>query len=914
MGNILGAAFGLGARDVGLNASLGAVTKNLESINGLLDEQNKKGGLLAKVWGSVRKKVTDFNVASIAGNMRTLAGETGNLSNSIESMAVSYQQAAKPIIASMKLSDDEVRKMTGRATSMAIALNTSADAVAETFKAIHDAGAPARAAIDAMGMSEKEWVKVTQTTGVTMQDFSGIMGDMVASWGASPKQAADMVDNLMAIGVAAKIGTSAIKGAKQQLDALDAVFEQLPPSMARSADEIQNLMESTYKLAGAFREMGETEEQATQLGQDTAKMFADQAVMIEKLYRIGGEGDLSRSPLFKFISMLGVGTEEARAIVDEGSRDVVKGVSRINDIFRKMGGKESPQVQYALAELNKEMGQSAAGLGWLASNLDVGSKSLAAMRKMTVDGEKALKKYGNQAYSTGRTLQDQFDLARESFDTQLRRISRANVKGLVGEQTAAYKRVGKEFRGLASDETWGSLVKSLSVFKQMGLKGLMLDVAKGVGGKDSIRGATEMGVKLDTVLGVARQLGDELGPAMEILGKFGPLGMMGGGLAAWFAIDKEQQDRIKKMVAPIFEWMGTKIKETYRSLIDPEMIDKMVSQAGNLMKRVINTAIEWGEIGKKIFGSIPWRKMADELVMALGEAFKGSKFGTITGIEKAAHEAATRLSESAIKDTNKKIAEEDAKFVSYLRKRVEEDKKEIADLSVEISKLDERFFSGLMSEQEWTAATILKKEDLERLVSEVAENGKMIAEQVGAGIVSGAPAIEEGMSEAILKAADQLPQSEPKEGPMAGSFLRDSGYEMMMLIGDGIQEAEEEFKGMFGRSLDNSVMTTLEEYDHKIHEWSKKKSLIRSVAAQMVKDFGGNLNFGTIRADGVELNAKKTFEAALEVPGLAGVIAAIVSNGHQDRVLLKSIADDVRVMANSPLSGGVAGTMAVLPS
>jgi hypothetical protein len=120
------------------------------------------------------------------------------------------------------------------------------------------------------------------------------------------------------------------------------------------------------------------------------------------------------------------------------------------------------------------------------------------------------------------------------------------------------------------------------------------------------------------------------------------------------------------------------------------------------------------------------------------------------------------------------------------------------------------------------------------------------------------------------------------------------------------------------QTLDDSVIATFEEYGAKMEEMSRTKPLLRSIAAQMVKDFGGQLDLGSIQVEGGgELSAKQTFEAALNVPGLAGVIAAIASDGHKTRVLLKKIWEDTHVIAESDLvknsKVNSSGQLAVLP-
>lgn len=599
----------------------------------------------------IQKRVQQFNVASIAKSMRTLSGETGNLTNALEAEAVQNAKAAKPIIATMNLSAAEMKKLTSKASGMAVALNSDAASIAETLKAIETAGEPAKKALDAMGMSEKDWQKVVETTGIGMQDYVAMLGDMTASWGMSSEQAGDTMNNMVAMGKKVGVGTEALKGMKTQLDEVGSVFKDLPPNMARSADEIQSLMESGVRLSGVFKQMGKTEEEAVAAGNATAKMFAEQAVMVEKLYAVGGEGALDDSPMFKFLTQLGKSSEEARKILAVGSRDAVAGTQMISDVFNQLGGKDSPQVQYALNKLSNSLGDSAGGLEYLVQSMDVGRSALSQMSQVTVDGSNALKQYGKDAFSTGRTLQDTYDLAQQQFETQFRSIARKQVRGLAGEQIKAFKDAGKELKVLGSDKTWGPLIKSMSLFDQMGVGGLGLAFLDEKAGKGAVREAAKMGHEVKLIMDMVGKVGDEISPLMEMIGMLGPLGplLAGGGIAALFLMDeKSQRDilggfydtfaKIKDQATAILKkipWddimKGLKsaaltawnwIKAKWKGLVDDGTVDEIKSKIGGAVTSAFDAAgnqIDWKGLGTKILDTL--KKVVGGLWDAVGEEF-----------------------------------------------------------------------------------------------------------------------------------------------------------------------------------------------------------------------------------------------------------------------------------------------------
>jgi hypothetical protein len=876
----LGISYAFGARDTGQKAAFQGAEKNLDTLNDLMDEQNDKGEKSSKIWGKIRDRVRDFNIADIASNVRSLTGETGQLTNGLESMAVQAQTAAKPILAQMNLTAEQHRKMMGKVTSMNVGLNVSADAIAETLRAIHTAGKDSAAGIDAMSMSEKEWVKVTQTTGVSMQDYRAVLGNMIASWGASPEAAAEMVNSMMAVGKAAGVGTVGIKSMKSQMDAVDTAFERLPPSVARSADEIKSLMVSTVALSGAFKELGETDEKAMDLAQATGQMFAEQTVAIKRAEL--GLGSYEDSPLFKWLTMLGVGTKDAIDIIDEGSRDAVKGSLRIQEAMQQGIARGTIQAESALSGLNEALGQGAGGLAYLVGNLDRGAAALNKVNGLTVDSTNALKKYGDQAFSTGRTLQEQFDLAKELFDTRIRGISNKDVKEFVGYQRKAYSELGKDIIELGSDSTWGPLVKSLSLFKKMGLRGLFLGLTKEIGGKGAAKDAAKMGVIMDTVLGTAQQLGNELGPLMQILGQFGPLGTVAGGVAAWFMLDDRQREQIWKTIEPLFDWIGNKLRGLFDELTKSDMAVSFASS----IRGIIDTAIDWGGIGARLIGSIDWQSIADNFTIALAKAFGAD---SVVG---------SLFQEPALEATKRQIGasiEEDAKrYLGDLGRA----KQAMTKSEEALAAFEQKYFTGEIGEDVYQqgmsgleAAIQNAREDIE-----FASSGLMDA--MAAGVRDGEQLLSESMVTTIQHAiANKLPHSDPEDGPLSNQFLPTAGQQMIDMIADGMFESQPYLKGTVSQILEDSVVKTFEEYQAKMEELSQQKSLLMGVASDIVRSFGGEIK--SAEFEGETINVEKRLETMINIPGMAGVVAAIVKTGADQQVILKKIYQESKRTADN---------------
>ena len=1037
--SFLGISFQMGAADAGMKKASASASKNLDKINKLLDDQvkvieelkkefsdasdevkdfgdntedaAKKGeggfkrfaGGVKKAMKSVQDRVMKFNIANIAQNIQSLAGESGNLTNNLEGTMVSFIQTTKPIAAELNLSGKEMKKFASRAAGMAYGMNTSADAVAQTMKSIHLANKGAKDALDEMGMSTKDWVKVVQTTNVPMQDYTAILGDMTTSWGASPKEAAKMLDNLMAIGKVAGTGTGAIKNAKVQLDQLGEVFKDLPPSMARSADEITGLMESSARMSGVFRQMGDTQEEAISKANTVARMFAEQAVHVEKALAIGDERAIADNPLIKFLTQLGIGFDEARNIVLTGSKDTVKGMQKINELYARFGDNATPQVQRALAGLSGALGEGAAGLSYLAQNTTKGTAALAEMAKISVDGSGALKKFGKDAYSSGLTLQQTYDRAREAFDTTIRSIARKQVVGLVQNQIAGMREAGKEIKALGSDETWGPFINALSQFKQMGMSGLFASLSQslGIGAKNS----SKFGAKVGLILGTLKDFGSELAPVMQMIGMFGPLGI-GAGIAGVMALSPDARNGIIDTVKGIWEKISSKVdfgemwkrikdgfsqifdyvKIGLRKLVDAGVIHDIVEGLSSAFGFVVDnfpwqrlmegitfvvgrlaialSKLDWAPIITNLVGSL--KDVVGAILEGVGEAFGvggqiaagfigvaslggGAFMSVLNGpagilalsalagaaLGKAAGDLIIpHISGAGIEGRGEGIVQgfSGAKKGVYdmmAAQHPEKLAKNIEDLKAAIKwESEEAWFPD--TEQLEKMSVILKQmkdaqnafavanqsanvEGLGNVAEGLMGSSTMMSPEEVEGVLLGGQSVADewvkGLTEKLTdkktqdgvdKAVEDVSTSirtggsPPETGPLSGEKEQNAAYmgarSIMEQFALGITDSTDMVRMAVEDALDNSVIIALDTYAAKMKELASQKTFLADVAKAMVRDITG----AQIESDDKEanVNVKKSFETAMNLPGLAAVVLAVSNEGAATRKMLKLILEE----------------------
>jgi len=202
--------------------------------------------------------------------------------------------------------------------------------------------------------------------------------------------------------------------------------------------------------------------------------------------------------------------------------------------------------------------------------------------------------------------------------------------------------------------------------------------------------------------------------------------------------------------------------------------------------------------------------------------------------------------------------------------------------------------------------------DTEALQEKAKVGGTAVLGSWGAGVKEGTPDALTEIYGAMGILAKPFGGSLPEDGPLKdGERSFKCGRSVMESFANGMYEAKDFVADTVAMVLDDAVIGTLDTYATKMEELAAGKSLLKGVARKMVQDMGGDVKMGSVEIDGVNLDAEQTFEAAMSLPGLASVVAAIASDGHKTRVVLKKIQEDtsgILAMGNaSPGAGSSAG-------
>jgi hypothetical protein len=561
----LGFAFSFGARDDGMGRAMGSALDSITKINKGLATQNglaagnKLAGALKAVAGGagkaamgvggmakglagafsrgVQNRVNSFNLASMAQNIRGLTEDSGDLSTSMESIGASYAQQARPALAMMGATGAELKKLTGQASGMAYGMNVGVETVVKTMGALRNAGAASKSVFDALGMSTQEFVKLAEGTGMATEQLGALGGDLVASWGFTGKQAKQTLEYMVAMGNQGGIGAQMFTQMGDQMGGLNTILAKQVATHMRSAAEIQSTVQASVRLAGAYHQMGLSGEEASKAASETSNKFLEWQVAVERAQL--GLGEMPE--IFTKLSALGMGTEEAMRMIALGSQDSAAGMAEMGK-WMKVAQASGKQLDAAvLGDLTETFGEAGSNAVYLAMSTTQGATALEKMSTATVKADGALKKFANDSYSSGRTLQEGLDMARESFRMQMRSITRPEVIKFVNEEKAALRELGKEAKLMGSDATWGPMLKTFSVFDQMGAKGVFLHFGKQLGWD------TKKLQRISIVAGTAAdgfmKMQQGIAPLMETVG-MGGIAAPVAGIAAWFMMPQDQRDKL----------------------------------------------------------------------------------------------------------------------------------------------------------------------------------------------------------------------------------------------------------------------------------------------------------------------------------------------------------------------------------
>lgn len=396
--------------------------------------------------------------ARVGNQLHRLTSEGINLTNSLEGEAVGLGQTARQIGANMGYLGDSLRRVTGRATGMAMGLNIGAD---EAVRAIQ-AWEQETAALGATGLeSERDVARLNAALGVDAGMLRNVTGEMEAL-SFSPAMIRQVTSSLVEFGTQ----TNDVAAALNQLPALAQTMERRR-ILGDSPEQMQQFVVDTAAAATALYSVTHDSERAMQAAQELGQTMTDARHQFHGMFA----GVQTELPGFiQNFSIVSGSVDEAFEVMQQGPGGLIEGLARLTDATRRGGGDVGQMLSFMQQRMQETLPESSQMIQLLFETLGDGSEdAVTALMQSVRTADHSLGELARSAHSTGRTLDEMFERMRAGFQTAFRRIARPAVRDFVRDTGRELQRLRRSMSEAAnSGGALGTAMETLSLASQIG--------------------------------------------------------------------------------------------------------------------------------------------------------------------------------------------------------------------------------------------------------------------------------------------------------------------------------------------------------------------------------------------------------------------------------------------------------------
>lgn len=544
-------------------------------------------------------------------------GEAGqHLTTGLEAEMAGMAKTARASAVNMGLMGKDVGKFTGKVAGMAKGLNidvgTAADATWGWSKAMEE--------LRAVGIrSATDLAKLSEVTGLNTKEFALSLKSMRAQFQMTDKDMQQVVGSFTSLGQA----TGDVGGALGHLPAMMDLISRHSVSMGKklSPAQLADYAAQTAAVAAGFGKLGKTQTQAM----DIAMKLSDQLVSSQENTQNMFTG--TSDELDQFTERLSITTGDTQAafkLMSSGPQKMIQSIARMLMRAKKDGKKVTEVMGFMAGNLRGVLGdQVTADLVTMFDNAD---ESLLKTMGDTKAAVTPLHKLGDAGFSTGRTLEEAYQLMQDSAISRFRAISNVGGK-FVKDSGAEFKKWGDAMAKIAKEGgPMGALVKKMSEINVIGIKALLPETLRPM--------AAVFGTMTAQIMPTIGALG-ALGFRFTML--LSPVGLIVAGLTAFGVMLLDARMKTKSWGKALGTVL-TKVKHGAKVFVD--WVKKKWDQAINFMSGFANNFakaakdIDWKQIFTNMFAHIRngvrvaakfVEDAAKDLWSIITDAFSGSK-------------------------------------------------------------------------------------------------------------------------------------------------------------------------------------------------------------------------------------------------------------------------------------------------
>lgn len=569
--------FGRRAKDIRkgqevIAGGFGEIKEVVRKLNQIL-KVNKLQGLISAIsLGTLGK---------ISGALGGLGSEGMNLTTSLEAMGVANEKSAKQTAVNLGLTGKEMKKVSAQASSMAISLNIGAEQATQSIVAFNRQAE----LMGAVGIkSASDLAKLSEVTGLNAKAFGEQLQQM-KSLGLASEDINGVVASFTSMGQA----TRDVGGALSSLPEMLKNIQTKSALMGRELDpkQLAAFARQTASLAAGLGKFGLSADEARSISMGLADAQVGAQKEFANLFAGVGEGLPS---FMKELAIFGGDFDSAMDLMSQGPAGLVEGLDQVVKNAEKSGADMDQVMNFLRARLEKA---GIANADVLVNFLAKGSEEAKGQMKITEKATESVAKLGKEGFSTGRTLAESFDLAKESAIAHFRASGKAS-KTFLKDFTDSASKFNKILDETSKDGgPLGQFVDKLRDVHRLGAAGLLPKEMQGAG---ILLGeiVRQLGPMLGLIGGAILffpGLTAVLGPVVSILGLFA-INLFKAKLAGedWSTAFQTAFNETGKTLRKGIDFMVM----AFHKLV--EVAPAVLSTIGNALVDIFNS-IDWSKVG-----------------------------------------------------------------------------------------------------------------------------------------------------------------------------------------------------------------------------------------------------------------------------------------------------------------------------
>jgi phage-related protein len=400
---------------------------------------------------------------AIAEHIHGIATQGGELTTSLEAQGAQMAKTARAAAVNMGLMGKDAVQFTSKVSGMALGLNIDVNAAADATYAWQHSMESLRA----VGIkSAEDLAKLSEVTGVNAKEFGKSMEKMRKQFHFADKDISQVVSSFVSFGQA----TGNVGGALADLPGMMDLLSRHAASMGKAMkpDQLADFAAQTAAVAAGLGKMGHSQEQAKEIAMKLADTLVGEQENMQNMF--SGTSD----ELGAFTENLAISTgdvQDAFSLMRKGPQGLVTGIAKMVIAAKKSGKNVSQSMGFLAGRLRGVLGeQMTADLVNMFSNAD------DAMLKTMADTRHATKDLGQiakEGFSTGRTLQEAYDMAKDSAIASFRALGHAR-EHFVADSQKEFGKLTQTLQGLVKKGgPMGKLVEKMADIDAIGAKALL---------------------------------------------------------------------------------------------------------------------------------------------------------------------------------------------------------------------------------------------------------------------------------------------------------------------------------------------------------------------------------------------------------------------------------------------------------